>query len=139
MISSPPLHSAVPSYSYIRPETYLDVEHDSEPRDVKVSGSLDESAKSSISVKHEDPLEDTRSVESHDFALEQSVERSRSPSIATAEDPVPSFEEIDAVMQHLDRNPELGIEREASPLQSTPLVDMRLGPTFRSDAPSPSP
>ncbi|OAP60696.1 hypothetical protein AYL99_05698 [Fonsecaea erecta] len=53
--------------------------------------------------------------------------------------PVPSFEEIDAVMKHLEVHPELGVERNDTPVQSTPLVDMRLGGHFRSDAPSPSP
>ncbi|OAL33424.1 hypothetical protein AYO20_07280 [Fonsecaea nubica] len=51
----------------------------------------------------------------------------------------PSFEEIDAVMKHLEVHPELGVERNDTPVQSTPLVDMRPGSHFRSDAPSPSP
>lgn len=55
------------------------------------------------------------------------------------DDLMPSFEEIDAVMKQFENNPELGIERNDSPVQSTPLVDMRLGNNFRSDAPSPSP
>ncbi|ETN36546.1 uncharacterized protein HMPREF1541_08824 [Cyphellophora europaea CBS 101466] len=55
------------------------------------------------------------------------------------DDLMPSFEEIDAVMKQFETNPELGIERHDSPVQSTPLVDMRLGNNFRSDAPSPSP
>lgn len=55
------------------------------------------------------------------------------------DDLMPSFEEIDAVMKQFETNPELGIERNDSPVQSTPLVDMRLGNNFRSDAPSPSP
>lgn len=53
--------------------------------------------------------------------------------------PVPSFEEIDAVMKQFEVDPELGIERNDTPLKSTPLVDMRLTSNFRSDAPSPSP
>ncbi|KAK5053913.1 hypothetical protein LTR84_001875 [Exophiala bonariae] len=55
------------------------------------------------------------------------------------DEPVPSFEDIDAVMKQLEVHPELGIERIDTPLQSTPLVDMRLSGIFRSDAPSPSP
>lgn len=55
------------------------------------------------------------------------------------DEPVPSFEEIDAVMKQFEVHPELGIERLDTPLQSTPLVDMRLSGNFRSDAPSPSP
>lgn len=55
------------------------------------------------------------------------------------DEPVPSFEEIDAVMKQFEVHPELGIERNDTPLQSTPLVDMRLSGIFRSDAPSPSP
>ena len=70
---------------------------------------------------------------------------SRSMSISATSDhapvdAVPSYEEIDAVMKHLDENPELGVERAASPLiLSTPLADLRLLPNVRSDAPSPSP
>lgn len=52
---------------------------------------------------------------------------------------LPSFEEIDAVMKQFEVHPELGIERNDTPVQSTPLVDMGLGPNLRSDAPSPSP
>ncbi|KEF55960.1 uncharacterized protein A1O9_07540 [Exophiala aquamarina CBS 119918] len=55
------------------------------------------------------------------------------------DEPEPSFEEIDAVMKQFEVHPELGIERLDTPLQSTPLVDMRLSGNFRSDAPSPSP
>jgi hypothetical protein len=61
------------------------------------------------------------------------------PSLRHQDQPVPSFEEIDAVMKHLEDHPELGVERTDTPVQSTPLVDMRLGGIFRSDAPSPSP
>ncbi|KAJ9609743.1 hypothetical protein H2200_006071 [Cladophialophora chaetospira] len=60
-------------------------------------------------------------------------------SLRHLDQPVPSFEEIDAVMKHLENHPELGVERLDTPIQSTPLVDMRLGNNFRSDAPSPSP
>lgn len=60
-------------------------------------------------------------------------------SLRHLDQPVPSFEEIDAVMKHLEDHPELGVERLDTPVQSTPLVDMRLGGNFRSDAPSPSP
>ncbi|KIW67041.1 hypothetical protein PV04_06318 [Phialophora macrospora] len=61
------------------------------------------------------------------------------PSLRHQDQPVPSWEEIDAVMKHLQDHPELGVERNDTPVQSTPLVDMRLGGNFRSDAPSPSP
>lgn len=146
--SPPPVHSARLSSPPIYPDTLpspiqqppaIKTEYESEPSNVKVSGSLDDSVGSTISVRDEiSRPEDSRSVQSHDFALEQAPEHPR-PRSDAGEDPVPSFEEIDAVMQHLDRNPELGVEREDSPVQSTPLVDMRLGANFRSDAPSPSP
>ncbi|EXJ77598.1 hypothetical protein A1O3_09825 [Capronia epimyces CBS 606.96] len=55
------------------------------------------------------------------------------------DEPVPSFEEIDAVMKQFEVHPELGIERNDTPLQLSPLIDLRLGQNFRSDAPSPSP
>ncbi|KAK4940647.1 hypothetical protein LTR10_019277 [Elasticomyces elasticus] len=55
------------------------------------------------------------------------------------DEPMPSFEEIDAVMKQFEEDPELGIERNDTPVLSTPLVDMGLGPDLRSDAPSPSP
>ncbi|EXJ58523.1 hypothetical protein A1O7_05949 [Cladophialophora yegresii CBS 114405] len=61
------------------------------------------------------------------------------PSLRHQEQPVPSFEEIDAVMKHLEDHPELGVERNDTPIQSTPLIDIRSGGNFRSDAPSPSP
>ena len=61
------------------------------------------------------------------------------PSSRHHDQPVPSFEEIDAVMKHLEENPELGVERNDTPIQSTPLIDMHLASNFRSDAPSPSP
>ncbi|KIW95272.1 uncharacterized protein Z519_03856 [Cladophialophora bantiana CBS 173.52] len=60
-------------------------------------------------------------------------------SLRREDQPVPSFEEIDAVMKHLEVHPELGVERNDTPVQSTPLVDMHMGGHFRSDAPSPSP
>ncbi|KIX04871.1 uncharacterized protein Z518_05742 [Rhinocladiella mackenziei CBS 650.93] len=63
----------------------------------------------------------------------------QSYSLRHQDEPVPSFEEIDAVMKHLEVHPELGVERNDTPIQSTPLVDMHLSGNFRSDAPSPSP
>lgn len=60
------------------------------------------------------------------------------PSLRHQDKAEPSFEEIDAVMKHLEVHPELGVERNDTPVQSTPLIDMRLS-NFRSDAPSPSP
>ena len=138
---SPPPRSSARLYSPpIHHQPFVKSEYESGIDNVKVSGSLDESTKSSMPIEDDqDPSPSTRSVESHDFALEHINERPRSQISERAEDPVPSFEEIDAVMQHLDRNPELGIEREDTPFQSTPLVDMRPASNFRSDAPSPSP
>ncbi|KIW32042.1 uncharacterized protein PV07_03617 [Cladophialophora immunda] len=78
-----------------------------------------------------------------DFDAEPDVEADRfaktGSSLPHEDQPVPSFEEIDAVMKHLEVHPELGVERNDTPVQSTPLIDMRLGGHFRSDAPSPSP
>lgn len=51
----------------------------------------------------------------------------------------PSFEEIDAVMKRFEEDPELGIERLDTPLQSTPLIKEPLVGRLRSDTPSPSP
>lgn len=62
-----------------------------------------------------------------------------SPRRRPQDEAVPSFEEIDAVMKQFEVHPELGIERSDTPLQSTPLVDLRLDRNFRSEAPSPSP
>ncbi|RMZ84007.1 hypothetical protein DV737_g1348, partial [Chaetothyriales sp. CBS 132003] len=55
------------------------------------------------------------------------------------EDMQPSFEEIDAVMRQFENNPELGIERQSSPVESAALVDMPLAPNIRSGARSHSP
>ena len=138
--SPPPLRSArLPSPS-IQYDPVVKSEHESSIEDVKVSGSLDESTKSSIPMEDDqDCFVDSRSVESHDFALKHEIRRSHAQFSEAEEEPIPSFEEIDAVMQHLDRNPELGIEREDTPFHPTPLVDPQPASTFRSDAPSPSP
>lgn len=133
--SSPPIAHAAPVQSSDHDELPVKQEYESEQSNIKVSGSLDESIKSPASTKNQDRLEDSRIGDTPEFGLEQSLEHTR----PQADDSVPSFEEIDAVMKHLDRNPELGIERDASPVHSTPLVDMRLGTNLRSDAPSPSP
>ncbi|KAJ9651195.1 hypothetical protein H2198_009527 [Neophaeococcomyces mojaviensis] len=51
-----------------------------------------------------------------------------------------SIEEINAVMKQFEENPDLGIIREDTPVEETPLIDMRFPrQNFRSDAPSPSP
>lgn len=58
----------------------------------------------------------------------------------SADEPVPSYEEIDAVMKQFEDNPDLGVERlDTPPVRSTPLTDLHLQPNLRSDAPSPSP
>lgn len=56
-------------------------------------------------------------------------------------EPVPSYEEIDAVMRQFENDPDLGVERQETPVQSTPATAPQLHPTMniRSDAPSPSP
>ena len=138
--SPPPILSARLSSPSVDLEPTIKSEYEYGVDNVKVSGSLDESTKSSVRTQDDqDRFADSQSVESHDFALEHVNKRPHSRPSETVEDPVPSFEEIDAVMQHLDRNPELGIEREDTPFRSTPLVDMRPVSNFRSDAPSPSP
>ena len=58
----------------------------------------------------------------------------------SADEPVPSYEEIDAVMRQFEDNPDLGVERlDTPPVHSTPLTELHLHPNLRSDAPSPSP
>ena len=58
----------------------------------------------------------------------------------SADEPVPSYEEIDAVMKQFEDNPGLGVERlDTPPSRSTPVMDLQLQPNLRSDAPSPSP
>ena len=136
--SPKPVATARMSSPPAQPELAVKVEDDSDTENVKVSESIDESVGSSVLVQDEDRVDEIHSVQSHDFA-EQVLDDPPSLLSEAGDDAVPSFEEIDAVMQHLDRNPELGIEREDSPFLSTPLIDMRLGPNFRSDAPSPSP
>lgn len=82
-------------------------------------------------------------VEIEETGDEQDKSRSMSISPTSerrSDEDVPSYEEIDAVIKHLEENPELGVERSATPpVLSTPLIDMRIPPNFRSDAPSPSP
>lgn len=63
----------------------------------------------------------------------------RGLSMRPRDEPVPSFEEIDAVMKQFEVYPELGIERNDTPVQSTSLVNPQFGGSLRSDAPSPSP
>jgi hypothetical protein len=158
--SSPPRSHPAPAWHSLETsDPVIKQEYESEQSNVKVSGSLDESVRSPTSGREEDRFESSRLGDTPEFGLEQSLQppRVRSADLVPSfeevdtedavpsseeiprEDSVPSFEEIDAVMKHLDRNPELGIQREASPINSTPLVDMRLGANFRSDAPSPSP
>ena len=131
-ISSPPSDL----YSYIKPEEASELLRIDEnvPRHTTISPPRDRRS----------PHQDGIIVEIEETDDEQDA-RSRSMSISETSDHgpgdvVPSYEEIDAVMKHLDENPELGVERAASPLVlSTPLADVRLLPNIRSDAPSPSP
>jgi len=63
---------------------------------------------------------------------------SRSPSMVSETGDL-TYEEINAVMQQFEDDPDLGVIREDTPIKSTPLVDLRYPQPFRSDAPSPSP
>ncbi|KAL6251013.1 hypothetical protein RBB50_001221 [Rhinocladiella similis] len=98
------------------------------------SSNLDAYATETVEVTEEKPAEKHEQLYHDEIELDM-------PRLALQlqDDPLPSFEEIDAVMKQFEVHPELGIERNDTPIQSTPLVDMRLGDNFRSDAPSPSP
>lgn len=64
----------------------------------------------------------------------------REDVLESVDEPVPSYEEIDAVMRQFEDNPDLGVERlDTPPVRSTPLTELHLPPNLRSDAPSPSP
>jgi hypothetical protein len=136
--SPPAVLSDTPSLSwYHQPAIKTEPESD---KDVKISGSLEDHVEDPILDGAETPQSNASiAAVERDFARDQTLHHLQEPSSPLAGDSVPSFEEIDEVMKHLDRNPELGIEREASPMLSTPLIDMRIGSNFRSDAPSPSP
>jgi hypothetical protein len=72
--------------------------------------------------------------------IEDSDRTERENDRESADEPVPSYEEIDAVMKQFEDNPDLGVERlDTPPVRSTPLTDLHLQPNLRSDAPSPSP
>jgi hypothetical protein len=85
----------------------------------------------------EDPAQQARDDEAPTQVREDSPEVP-GLSLRHRDETVPSFEEIDAVMRQFEVNPDLGIERNDTPIQSTPHADARLGAQFRSDAPSPS-
>ncbi|KIW13104.1 hypothetical protein PV08_08291 [Exophiala spinifera] len=98
------------------------------------SSDLDADAAKAVEMTEE------RSIETHEQPYHDEIELDMPRlRLRDHDDPLPSFEEIDAVMKQFEVYPELGIERNDTPIQSTPLVDMRLGDNFRSDAPSPSP
>ncbi|KAK5235800.1 hypothetical protein LTR47_003275 [Exophiala xenobiotica] len=112
------------------PSTEEDVEHQ------EVTARVDDQPKkleSQAQVDHEVP-----DMQEQGHQDEVELDMPRLP-LRHQDDPLPSFEEIDAVMKQFEVHPELGIERNDTPIQSTPLVDMHLGGNFRSDAPSPSP
>jgi hypothetical protein len=72
--------------------------------------------------------------------IEDSDRTEREHDSELANEPVPSYEEIDAVMKQFEDNPDLGVERlDTPPVRSTPLMDLHIQPNLRSDAPSPSP
>lgn len=112
------------------PSTEEDAEHQ------EVAATVDdhpEMLESQMQADHEVP-----EVQGQPHQDEVELDMPRLP-LRHQDDPLPSFEEIDAVMKQFEVHPELGIERNDTPIQSTPLVDMHLGGNFRSDAPSPSP
>jgi len=64
---------------------------------------------------------------------------SRPESVVSRADGM-SYEEINAVMQQFEENPDLGVIREDDSVEETPLIDMRLPQqNFRSNLSSPSP
>lgn len=72
--------------------------------------------------------------------IEDSDRTEQEHASESVDEPVPSYEEIDAVMKQFEDNPDLGVERlDTPPVRSTPLTDLHLQPNLRSDAPSPSP
>ncbi|KAK5074316.1 hypothetical protein LTR64_006539 [Lithohypha guttulata] len=73
-----------------------------------------------------------------DTLEEYKEENSRSNSMVSREGDM-SLDEINAVMKQFEDNPDLGVIREDSPVEPTPLIDMRHPQQLRSDAPSPSP
>ena len=115
-------------YQYIKAEDDVSEERTAQKSDQEMSiSSMDHSVVERPEQQH---------VQSIDEGQEQSI---TSEPDSDHRDPMPSYEEIDAVMKQFEDDPELGIERYDTPVQSTPLVNMRLPPNLRSDAPSPSP
>ncbi|KAL2430648.1 hypothetical protein ABEF94_011350 [Exophiala dermatitidis] len=131
-VSSPP--QAAYSYAEQEKSSDSDVEEIVEVYE-EVSGAEDNAGSD---AEHESSSQSSGAENTGPKARESDEYKIQSPRLRPQDEAVPSFEEIDAVMKQFEVHPELGIERSETPLQSTPLVDMRLGRNFRSDAPSPS-
>ena len=149
---SPPLASTARLSSPVsHPVTYVKSEDESNLVSRKISQDVEDvsSLSEEIEVRVEEESEteaahghrsaDTRSVADQDSPPQDLLDPTKLNITDDGEDLMPSFEEIDAVMRQFESNPELGVERNDSPIESTPLVDMRLNANLRSDAPSPSP
>ena len=140
-LSSPISHRV----TYVKNEDGSKLESQKISQDVEDVSSLSEEIE--VRVEEESETEaaddhrsvDARSIADQDSPPEDLLNPTKLNLTDDGEDLMPSFEEIDAVMRQFENNPELGVERNDSPLQSTPLVDMRLSANLRSDAPSPSP
>ncbi|KAJ4514096.1 hypothetical protein HRR83_006594 [Exophiala dermatitidis] len=131
-VSSPP--QAAYSYGEEEKSSESDVEEIVEVYE-EVSGVEDNAGSD---AEHESSSQSSGAENTGPQARGKNEYNGQSPRLRPQDETVPSFEEIDAVMKQFEVHPELGIERSETPLQSTPLVDMRLGRNFRSDAPSPS-
>ncbi|RMD39247.1 hypothetical protein DV735_g5880, partial [Chaetothyriales sp. CBS 134920] len=99
-----------------------------------------------VTVDPSDSSEDEQLSPAHQRDQVPSPATAARPHVATVadddeenDDAQPSFEEIDAVMKQFEDNPELGIEREESPLNPAALLDLQFAPTLRSGARSLSP
>ena len=118
-----------------------------EPHDLAPSNlHIDDSLVSYIAAEESDPVmrhegEEGAFDNGEPLAqIEDSDNASQEHAGESADEPVPSYEEIDAVMKQFEDNPGLGVERlDTPPARSTPVMDLQLQPNLRSDAPSPSP
>lgn len=72
------------------------------------------------------------------ISLDEYADHDRSSSVVSKMDEM-SYEELNAIIKQMEDDPDGGIIREGTPVEPTPLIDMRLRNNFRSDAPSPSP
>ncbi|KIV88292.1 hypothetical protein PV10_07986 [Exophiala mesophila] len=147
---SPVQSSAGPSTSLSSPPAELYYyEQKTEPEEAEAEGQHDtptppEEALESV-PKDDDTKSGSEAPAADDRLLD--IETSPRPPVEYArpqnedveEIDGPSFEEIDAVMKRFEEDPELGIERLDTPLQSTPFINEPLVGTLRSSAPSPSP